>query len=205
MNKIVSTLLTLTVFLGISSCEKPNDDDTDPCVDVICLNGGVCDSGTCDCPSGFTGADCGTPIQIVPNYIYFDVTQIEVTRWPSTTFAGDDWDNFGNGKPELYVYFTNDNTTSWDSQFETGTYVVNSIYGQNYSFYPNNSEMNSLYVNDEYTIYLRDYDNDVSPGSGPDAMGDASFTVSNIGGYPNPIVVDYQGSQVAFKVYVNYH
>ena len=30
----------------------------DPCKDVTCLNGGTCLEGTCECPTGYEGADC---------------------------------------------------------------------------------------------------------------------------------------------------
>lgn len=30
------------------------------CEDIICLNGGVCNDGVCDCPPGFTGPLCGS-------------------------------------------------------------------------------------------------------------------------------------------------
>ncbi len=31
---------------------------TDPCGDVVCNNGGICDEGICDCPEGFSGTNC---------------------------------------------------------------------------------------------------------------------------------------------------
>jgi len=31
---------------------------SDPCKDVTCLNGGVCNSGTCTCATGYEGTDC---------------------------------------------------------------------------------------------------------------------------------------------------
>ena len=34
----------------------------DPCKDVTCLNGGTCLEGTCECPTGYEGTDCGTEI-----------------------------------------------------------------------------------------------------------------------------------------------
>ena len=30
----------------------------DPCKDVKCLNGGTCDDGSCNCPAGYSGANC---------------------------------------------------------------------------------------------------------------------------------------------------
>jgi len=32
---------------------------TDDCKDVTCLNGGTCLAGTCECPAGYEGSDCG--------------------------------------------------------------------------------------------------------------------------------------------------
>lgn len=32
---------------------------TDECKDVTCLNGGTCLAGTCECPAGYEGTDCG--------------------------------------------------------------------------------------------------------------------------------------------------
>jgi len=34
----------------------------DPCKDVTCLNGGTCLEGTCECPTGYEGTDCGTAV-----------------------------------------------------------------------------------------------------------------------------------------------
>lgn len=34
----------------------------DPCKDVTCLNGGTCLEGTCECPTGYEGVDCGTAL-----------------------------------------------------------------------------------------------------------------------------------------------
>ncbi|XP_050417586.1 fibropellin-1 [Patella vulgata] len=34
----------------------------DPCDDVECLNNGVCVNGICNCPCGFSGADCGVDL-----------------------------------------------------------------------------------------------------------------------------------------------
>lgn len=36
---------------------------TDPCKDVTCLNGGVCDEGDCICATGYEGTDCGTEMR----------------------------------------------------------------------------------------------------------------------------------------------
>lgn len=42
------------VTISLSSCK------TDPCEDIVCLNGGICDSGDCVCEPGFEGDNCET-------------------------------------------------------------------------------------------------------------------------------------------------
>ena len=56
-NTITQFLLFCCLALGVVS--SPSCSLLDPCSDVNCLNGGTCVSGDCDCPVGFTGADCG--------------------------------------------------------------------------------------------------------------------------------------------------
>lgn len=47
-------LYSLISLFAITSCAK------DPCIDVTCLNGGICDDGTCLCADWYEGEDCGT-------------------------------------------------------------------------------------------------------------------------------------------------
>ena len=51
--KTIKTLL-LSCVLALASC-KP-----DPCLDVICLNYGVCDDGACLCADWYEGTDCSS-------------------------------------------------------------------------------------------------------------------------------------------------
>jgi len=44
--------LALSTVFMYSSCKK------DLCKDVTCLNGGVCEDGTCSCATGYEGSDC---------------------------------------------------------------------------------------------------------------------------------------------------
>jgi hypothetical protein len=43
----------LIAIVTIGSCKKE-----DPCENVTCLNAGVCNDGTCACPTGYSGARC---------------------------------------------------------------------------------------------------------------------------------------------------
>ncbi len=55
--KTLSFLLTalLLVALSFTACDN---DKTDACADILCLNGGTCDDGECDCPDGYSGTLC---------------------------------------------------------------------------------------------------------------------------------------------------
>ncbi len=47
---------------------------TDPCKDVECLNGGVCDEGECICATGYEGTDCGVEMRtkFLGSYTFID-------------------------------------------------------------------------------------------------------------------------------------
>lgn len=55
--KIIKILFLLSLLLGFIfyffSCEK------DFCEDIVCLNGGICNDGSCVCVDGYDGVDCG--------------------------------------------------------------------------------------------------------------------------------------------------
>lgn len=51
-------LLVLCLLFIVASCNE----DTNPCQDVQCQNGGVCQDGTCQCPPGWGGLDCSLSI-----------------------------------------------------------------------------------------------------------------------------------------------
>ncbi len=50
------TLVILFAFSAVlyTSCSKKSD----PCKGVVCYNGGVCVSGGCSCPTGYSGLNC---------------------------------------------------------------------------------------------------------------------------------------------------
>lgn len=56
MKRLTSILVLFTLAMGLyflNSCQ-------DPCKDVECLNGGVCEDGECICAEGYEGENCGT-------------------------------------------------------------------------------------------------------------------------------------------------
>jgi hypothetical protein len=51
------TYLFAILCITLSSCGKEDDTNTS-CDDVQCINGGACNNGVCQCPTGYTGASC---------------------------------------------------------------------------------------------------------------------------------------------------
>jgi hypothetical protein len=54
----LALFLALSTITLLSSCKKD-----DPCDDVVCLNGGTCNDGSCACATGFEGTTCGTEVR----------------------------------------------------------------------------------------------------------------------------------------------
>ncbi len=52
--RCITFLILALMTVVYSGCKK------DECKDVTCLNGGQCNSGKCDCPSGYEGDKCET-------------------------------------------------------------------------------------------------------------------------------------------------
>jgi len=53
----------IAVCMAMVSCKKDTtspDDPSNPCASITCQNGGTCTNGTCNCPSGYGGAQCET-------------------------------------------------------------------------------------------------------------------------------------------------
>jgi PKD repeat protein len=60
LKKLHSVLFVALVgsVVFFSGCGK---DEENKCANVSCLNGGTCNNGACQCPTGFTGSRCETP------------------------------------------------------------------------------------------------------------------------------------------------
>ncbi len=63
---LVLSVIGLVVFVFslvyVSSCTKPLADYRYSCINVVCQNGGHCDSGRCTCPVGYEGGHCETRV-----------------------------------------------------------------------------------------------------------------------------------------------
>lgn len=181
-------LFMLTFLLITFSCKK---DNTDPCANTVCLNGGHCVNGDCVCPEGYGGADCSQ--QITPRKI--KVTKIEVTKFPATTNNGGGWDNSSGA--DIYLKLFKGDTQVWKSSYTYNYQNANpsTIYPIDISPSVDLSE-----PNDEYTITLYDFDD----FDADDFMGGIIFTpYSKSNGFPSVLTLDANGG-VAFKLYLSY-
>ena len=59
MKRII--VLALVIGAAVAGC------NTDECADVNCLNGGVCNDGSCVCPEGFDGEYCQNEVDPCEN------------------------------------------------------------------------------------------------------------------------------------------
>lgn len=53
----IKAITLISFFLLFYGCKKETK-KTDKCEGVICLNGGYCQDGSCNCPVGYSGKDC---------------------------------------------------------------------------------------------------------------------------------------------------
>jgi len=206
----------LTAFISImSGCKK------DPCETTNCLNGGVCIDGNCDCPEGYSGAQCetfddcynvsclngGTCVNGQCNCLEgwtgsdcsqqvtpdkIRITKVVVTKFPATD-NGAGWD-LSSG-PDIYPEIFKGST----SLYSASAFYQNAAPSNTYSFDISPAlDMNE--PNDQYIIRLYDYDD----FDADDFMGGIIFTpYSRTSGFPTTINLD-AGGDLAFTLHVNY-
>ena len=194
-------LFAIGIFLiGIfASCEKDDDDNgngsaNDPCENVTCLNGGLCENGECDCPEMYTGDDCGE--QATPTSIR--VTQITLNDFPPQN-NGDDWDGFlcGGGNPDILITLDDGNGEFFESPHYSDVVPGTTLtFTQGFPATTNNPE--NLHI-------IRLYDNDTGGCSPDDYMGGLEFSIYNSSNdFPETIEVYNSSIQIEATLHIEY-
>lgn len=187
-----------------SACKK--EDDSDPCDAVNCLNGGTCNDGSCDCPTGFIGAWCN----IMDLHVSIIVTSITVSNYPLTN-NGLAWDvpPIGTSTPP---------DITWAFIRPTNDVIFGEIYlnadGSDLSFTSSSAGLPftipMAHVNELNSIIIWDIDGlDASDNqSTEDFMGGytwepESFIDNLSNAFPSTLVIGNEG-QLQFSLEVTY-
>ena len=190
MNKFLSFFTILFYSLAfLTSCNS--DDAVDLCENIVCVNGGTCVNGICDCPEGFSGPDCSN--QLAPSII--TITKVRVTKYPATTSNGAGWDLTSG--PDIYpAIFDADNNLVWKSN----TYKENAS-SQVYDFViPNGLEIDKP---EENLVVIGLYDFDSIDQD--DLMGWIStYLYLESNGFPEVISLNSPASSVGFELDLEY-
>jgi hypothetical protein len=186
----IGMFLLLVLALGCS-----NDDSTESCTPITCLNGGVstADCG-CVCSQGFTGSNCDT--QLTPSII--KITKIKVTAFPSTRTNGNLWDEaaFGNFvRPDIFPYLTIGSTVLLQ-----GAAVQDAVNPNVYTWTPTNPVViTQSQFNSQFSLDLYDEDSLTN-----EFMGGWYFYVYNsTGGFPTTKTVGAAGP-ITFELTLSY-
>ncbi len=183
--------VTLTASNSIDSDQAQNTASivTDPCAGINCLHGGVCVTGYCDCPTGWTGYNCGD--EDYPTAV--KVTKIVLTSYIDTDVSGNPWD--ASDGPDLYINI-NEGTGAINYQLtevETNNTSGTATFTSGFPYT----------ISDPYTdwaVSLWDYD----ATGGDDLMGGYYFTPDNETGFPTTITLYGGSGTINMKLYVTW-
>ncbi len=174
-------LISVGLMLTMASC------NSDSCENSLCLNGGVCVDGTCDCPDRFMGPDCSE--QRMPDKM--EIRSIKVTRFPG--FNGSEGWDLTDG-PDLYFRLFEGETVLAQPMIT----VQNADHAQAHHFFVDRIYMKNIL--NEHTLELRDYDAEEED----DIMGEIKFIPYQItNGFP-PVITWDDGGSIAFTAEVDY-
>lgn len=199
MKPYLRILLPIVLAAVVFSCSDDSDDPNspnnpnnpnnpdNPCYGVVCENGGTCVNGACDCPNGYGGPDCGTPVN--PSSVR--ITRIDVLSFPPTD-GGAGWDLTSGA--DIYVKYFVGNSFA----FSTG-YIQNASPNV-----PNQLTVNPVFTTSSYgshRIELFDFD-DFDPD---DYMGGHTFNIAEaFHGMGFPAYFTVGTGSLVFGVHLSY-
>lgn len=198
-------LLLYVLFYVLISCNK------DSCKDSICLNGGNCVNGICQCAPGYSGTHCDEYDLcykvVCPGKCELGeclppkkamISKIEVIRFPGVRPTGFPWDGAmpPDNSPDIFPHVLQDSLVIWASQMVQPNAIPNTVY----SFMLTQPLVISNPAS-QYFIGLMDSD---APQP-PEPM-DAKLSFNPLlssSGFPPNLTVD-AGGPTAFRLTINY-
>lgn len=194
MRKIIQSLLLILFISSFIACAKK-----DPCEDITCINGGICETGTCKCPVGYEGTTCEK--ESLPKAI--KVTAIKFLKIPAKKSDGSNWDTDNTNpdvQPALYT-IKSDNKTL-DAAIWTSNLVVFSARTDGTATMSTILPVFKITSFDKLlAMAIFDDDNGTR-----EFMGATSFSVtaSSIAGRPSVVKIDCATCTSAFELTVEY-
>ncbi len=191
MKKILFIALASFSLLISNGCKKKKSETpADPCANTVCLNGGTCVNGSCSCPTGYSGTDCGTqrtPVKVT-------ISAIKVTKFPGLDGTST-WDPITNTNPDLYAVVKQGTNTL----ITTGS--VNNISAGSVTILPGVSAYDVMDLLTQLNIEL--FDQDTPPIDTDDSMGNVNFSIYNATNhFPTTLVVD--NGSLTFELTLSY-
>lgn len=213
MKKVKIILFLFAIAFALTTCKKSSEDK---CAGKSCLNGGVCNDGTCNCPGGYSGPNCETHdpcygitclhggtcangiCNCPPGYGGSDcgtelqptavtVTSIDLTTYPVLGY------DFSNG-PDVFLSI-NTGTSANDYAF-SGTYP--DATGTTISFTTNFPYIFSS-PNSNYAIGVWDYD---TPD--PDDFISGTYFIPNDFTSGHPSTITLNNGTITLVLHVTY-
>lgn len=188
-------MAVLTVAMLIFGC---SEDSSTPCIPINCLNGGTSNSDCgCNCPTGYTGSNCGT--QITPTKI--SISKVVITNFPALNPLGSTWDlnplNPINNNPDIYLVFINSTSTYFNT---LSNRFNDAISGTEYT-YTFTTPVEITNINSLHNITLYNW----NTSGADDEMGSITFTpYSNTNNFPSIITQTDSSTNFQVKFYVTY-
>ncbi len=174
------------LLLNLYSCSEKSS-----CENTMCLNGGICLDGTCDCPKGFEGTHCQERAK--PDYMR--ITSLTLTRFPnSNENEAKPWD--ASDGPDIFF------------RLFDGPLVIaqpDKLIENANMLRPTQFDFHFIELNKPEAVYhldLFDYDGIDIPD---EFMGSISFVpFDRSKGFPQNIILD-DGGTIAFTMTVDYY